>query len=131
MRNFIKTVVPTDGYEEVKKAGDRYVVHLEGVVDTETSIVECYECTTTEEPDMEQLGKELTEWKERLEQSEKKIVAKDRMKEIQELLNETDYIVIKKAEGIDISEYDEKYDGDFLVWRDALRVEYNELEKLI
>lgn len=52
-----------------------------------------------------------------------------RMDEIQGLLSTTDYIVLKKAEGIDISSYDEQYDGDFLAWRQSLREEYNELEQ--
>ena len=51
-----------------------------------------------------------------------------RMDEILSLLAGTDYIVLKKAEGIDISGYDAKYDGDFLAWRQGLRDEYNELE---
>lgn len=51
-----------------------------------------------------------------------------RMDEILALLRDTDYIVIKKSEGIDISLYDEKYSGDFLSWRQSLRNEFNELE---
>lgn len=50
------------------------------------------------------------------------------MDEILSLLAETDYIVLKKAEGIDISGYDAKYNGDFLSWRQSMRDEYNELE---
>ena len=52
-----------------------------------------------------------------------------RMAEIQSLLQQTDYIVLKKAEGIDISNYDERYQPTFLEWRQALRDEYNELEQ--
>lgn len=57
----------------------------------------------------------------------------DRMAEIETLLQDTDYIVIKKAEGRDISEYNDatrhpEYGGDFLAWRQALREEYNRLE---
>lgn len=55
---------------------------------------------------------------------------RQRMGEIQGLLASTDYIVLKKAEGIDISEYNEQYDGDFLSWRQGLRDEYNKLEGL-
>jgi hypothetical protein len=51
-----------------------------------------------------------------------------RMDEILTLLRDTDYIVLKKSEGIDISLYDEKYGGDFLSWRQSLRNEFNELE---
>lgn len=54
-----------------------------------------------------------------------------RMEEIRGLLSTTDYIVLKKAEGIDISSYDEQYDGDFLAWRQALRDEYNQLEETL
>ena len=50
------------------------------------------------------------------------------MEEILSFLNNTDYIVLKKAEGLDISSYDEQYDGDFLAWRQGLRDEYNQLE---
>ena len=57
----------------------------------------------------------------------------DRMAEIETLLQDTDYIVLKKAEGRDISEYNDptlhpEYGGDFLAWRQALREEYNKLE---
>ena len=56
-----------------------------------------------------------------------------RMDEIRNLLAQTDYIVIKKSEGEDISKYDNEelypqYGGDFLGWRASLRAEYNELE---
>lgn len=57
-------------------------------------------------------------------------IRQQHMDEILSLLADTDYIVLKKAEGIDISSYDEQYDGDFLAWRQALRDEYNQLEKL-
>ncbi|MBO4787055.1 MAG: hypothetical protein J5510_08310 [Prevotella sp.] len=56
-------------------------------------------------------------------------IARQRMSEIQGLLADTDYIVLKKAEGIDISSYDAEYDGDFLAWRQGLRNEYNQLEE--
>ena len=57
----------------------------------------------------------------------------DRLADIQARLAETDYIVLKKAEGRDISEYNDatlhpEYGGDFLAWRQALREEYNALE---
>ena len=51
-----------------------------------------------------------------------------RMEEIRQELAATDYIVIKRAEGIDITEYDERYQPNFLEWRAGLRREYNELE---
>ena len=55
-------------------------------------------------------------------------LTRQRMEEILSFLNNTDYIVLKKAEGLDISSYDEQYDGDFLAWRQGLRDEYNQLE---
>lgn len=55
-------------------------------------------------------------------------VKRQRMEQIKQLLFDTDYIIIKKVEGYDISQYDAQYDGDFLAWRNALREEYNELE---
>jgi hypothetical protein len=55
-------------------------------------------------------------------------IKRQRMDEIRQQLSDTDYIIIKKAEGIDISEYNERYEGDFLAWRQRLRNEYNQLE---
>lgn len=65
MRRFMKVVVPTDGYEEVKKIGSKWLIHLEGTPTGEPSdaLVECYECVVDEEPDLEVLGEELQEWK--------------------------------------------------------------------
>ena len=51
-----------------------------------------------------------------------------RMDEIRQQLSDTDYIVLKKAEGQDISPYDVKYNGNFLAWRQGLRDEYNRIE---
>lgn len=56
---------------------------------------------------------------------------RERMGQIQSLLQETDYIIIKKVEGYDISSYDAQYDGDFMGWRESLRDEYNQLESEI
>lgn len=61
MRNFIKTIVPTGGYTEVKQVGNKWVVHLEGVADGE--ITTCYECMTNDEPDLAVLSQELQEYK--------------------------------------------------------------------
>lgn len=56
-------------------------------------------------------------------------LVRQRMEEIISFLNNTDYIVLKRAEGIDISSYDKQYDGNFLQWRQSLRNEYNQLEQ--
>ena len=61
MRQFIKTITPTEGYQEVKQVGKRYVVHLEGVADGD--ITTCYECMTDSEPNLAELTQELQEWK--------------------------------------------------------------------
>lgn len=62
MRRFVKTTVPSDGYEEVRKVGERYVVHMEPVSNGDGSVT-CYECMTDSEPDMEVLGADLQAWK--------------------------------------------------------------------
>lgn len=53
---------------------------------------------------------------------------RERMEQIRQALADTDYIIIKKVEGYDISSYDAQYDGDFMGWRQDLRDEYNRLE---
>ena len=65
MRRFIKTVVPVEGYEEVKKVGNSYVVHMEPVSPNgdDSDTVECYETMTDDEPDMAALTEELRQWK--------------------------------------------------------------------
>lgn len=128
MRQFIKVTVPTEGYEEVKKLGPVYIVHLEGT-EQEDGSIKCYECSMTEAPDMEQLSTELQEWKAYIAHIEQQTERQERMKVILQELADTDYIVLKRAEGIDISEYDEKYKPNFLDWRQALRDEYNQLEE--
>ena len=62
MRRFVKTTVPSDGYEEVRKVGERYVVHLEPADNGDGSAT-CYECMTDSEPDMTALGADLQAWK--------------------------------------------------------------------
>jgi hypothetical protein len=82
-------------------------------------------------PSVEQLaewGYEEVEEPEPYQPTEEDL-KEQRKQEILRLLADTDYIVLKKAEGIDISEYDERYQPTFLEWRQALRDEYNELEQ--
>lgn len=62
MRRFVKTSVPSDGYEEVRKVGERYVVRMEPVSNGDGSVT-CYECMTDSEPDMAVLGADLQAWK--------------------------------------------------------------------
>jgi hypothetical protein len=63
MRRFVKTTVPSDGYEEVRKVGERYVVHMEPVINGDGSVT-CYECMTDMEPDMTALARDLEMYKE-------------------------------------------------------------------
>jgi len=62
MRRFVRTSVPAEGYEQVKKVGEKWLVHLDGTP-VEGGLIECYECMTTEEPDMAELTAELQTWK--------------------------------------------------------------------
>ena len=64
MRRFVRTSVPVEGYEQVKKVGERWLVHLEGTpAGEQQDTLECYECMTTEEPDIAELTAELQTWK--------------------------------------------------------------------
>ena len=69
MRRFVKTVVQADGYEEVRKVGERYVIHMEPVSNGDGSVT-CYECMTDDVPDMAVLGEELKVWKEYIAERE-------------------------------------------------------------
>ena len=84
MRQFIRTVVATEGYQEVKKVGTRYVVHLEPVENEEEGTMTCYECMTDEEPDMNVLRTELDEYKEYVRQAELRVMKKQKVKELQD-----------------------------------------------
>lgn len=61
MKRFIKTIVPTEGYEEVKKIGNKWLVHLEPQVDGEATT--CYEIMVNEQPVIATLTADLQEWK--------------------------------------------------------------------
>ena len=62
MRRFVRTSVPAEGYEQVKKVGEKWLVHLEGTP-VEGGLIECYECMTDGEPDIAELTAELQTWK--------------------------------------------------------------------
>lgn len=78
MRRFVMTTVPADGYEEVKKVGERYVVHLEPVSNGDGS-VDCYECMTDGEPDLTALTADLQTWKEYLRQLELGVARQEKL----------------------------------------------------
>lgn len=81
MREFIKMIVPTEGYQEVKKVGKKYVVHLDGVIG-EGGVTTCYECMTDSEPDLVILNEELQEYKAHYE---KMNLEKAKQKKLSEL----------------------------------------------
>jgi len=62
MRRFVRTSVPAEGYEQVKKVGEKWLVHLEGTP-VEGGLIECHECMTDNEPDIAELTAELQTWK--------------------------------------------------------------------
>jgi len=64
MKRFIKTTIPANEYKQVKRIGEKWLVHLEpSEVDQETGTVTCYEVMVDSEPDLVELGGELQEWK--------------------------------------------------------------------
>lgn len=84
MRQFVRTSVPTEKYQEVKKVGERYVCHFEPVEDKEVGVMKCYECIVAEEPDMEALRADLATWKAYLTQKELELAKKSKVKEVLE-----------------------------------------------
>lgn len=82
MTKFIKTVVPTEGYQEVKQIGEKYVVHLDPTVGEDTT--ECYECIVDGFPDMEELEDELTAYKGHLAEVELEIAKWQKIAELEE-----------------------------------------------
>lgn len=82
MTKFIKTVVPTEGYREVKQIGEKYVVHLSPSFGEDTT--ECYECIVDSFPDMEELEDELTAYKGHLAEVELDIAKGQKIAELEE-----------------------------------------------
>lgn len=56
---------------------------------------------------------------------------RERMMAIEDELRSMDYLTSKYIDGEDMSEYDDKYGGDWKAYRHGLREEYNQLEKKI
>lgn len=65
MEKFVKTIVPQEDYKEITKIGEQYIVHLRG--ERKGDMIECYECTTVIEPDIEEISSELDEYLQGLE----------------------------------------------------------------
>lgn len=110
MRRFVKTTVPADGYEEIRKVGERYIVHMEPVSNGDGSVT-CYECMTNDEPDMEVLARDLEIYKEYINQIELKIAKSEKCKEIQ------DYDISDNVNSFEIRRGGEKF-TDYWIDRD-------------
>ena len=54
---------------------------------------------------------------------------RERMMAIEDELRSMDYLTSKYIDGEDMSEYDDRYGGDWKAYRHGLRVEYSRLEK--
>lgn len=108
MRQFIKTVVATDGYKEIEQRGDKYVVHLLPVEDKENQTVTCWETMTDAEPDMAALGSELEAFQSHLSEVELRIAKQQKIAEIAayDVSTAVNGFIIKTA------------DGDFTEWLD-------------
>lgn len=81
MRQFIRTTVPSDSYQEIKQIGNKYLVHLDAESDGNDGIL-CYEILVDSEPNLEDLQIELNLWKLHLQAIELRIVKNQKFKEI-------------------------------------------------
>lgn len=82
MRQFIKTVVATDGYKEIEQRGDKYVVHLLPVEDKESGTTACWETMTDAEPDIAALTSELEAFRLHIADVELRIAKQQKIAEI-------------------------------------------------
>lgn len=80
MIRFMKVTVATDGYQQIKQIGDRYVVHLEPTVNGEET--ECYEYIVDEEPNIEYLTSQLQEWKQYISARQLEFAKVDKCKQL-------------------------------------------------
>ena len=85
MRRFVRTSVPAEGYEQVKKVGEKWLVHLEGTpAGEQQDTLECYECMTAIEPDIAELTAELQTWKAYVAERELAVVKMVKKQELTE-----------------------------------------------
>ena len=80
MTQFMKVSVPAEGYAEVSRIGNLYVVHLDGVQNG--SMIDCYECTTEDTPDINQLQNDLVDWKNYIAGKDLKFVKEAKCKDL-------------------------------------------------
>lgn len=81
MIRFMKVSILASEYEDVKKIGNTYIVHLDKK-NVEDDMIECYECSVNEEPNLEELNKELVSWKEYISNIILKNAKLEKIKEI-------------------------------------------------
>ena len=81
MRNFIKTVIPKENYQQLKQIGNQWVVHLDSV--SKDDMIECYECITYEEPNLEKLEQELEEYLVHIKQRQLKRAISQKILELE------------------------------------------------
>ena len=81
MIRFMKVSILASEYEDVKKIGNTYIVHLDKK-NVEDDMIECYECSVNEEPNLEELNKELASWKEYISNIILKNAKLEKIKEI-------------------------------------------------
>jgi hypothetical protein len=120
--NFIKTIIPTDSFQQVTTMGNKYIVNIDAN-DLNDGTTECYQCMVYNEPDIEALEAELETWKSHRHLRAATIGRQIRMKEILAQLAATDYLALKAFEGEDMSEHP--------TWKEdraSLRAEYRQLE---
>ena len=79
----MKVSILASEYEDVKKIGDVYIVHLDKK-NVEDDMIECYECSVNEEPNIEKLNEELGEWKSYIANVMLKNAKINKIKEIKE-----------------------------------------------
>lgn len=77
----MKVSILASEYEDVKKIGNTYIVHLDKK-NVEDDMIECYECSVNEEPNLEELNKELVSWKEYISNIILKNAKLEKIKEI-------------------------------------------------
>lgn len=80
MTQFMKVSVPAEGYAEVSRIGNLYVVHLDGVQNG--SMIDCYECTTEDTPNIDRLQNDLVDWKNYIAGKDLKFVKEAKCKDL-------------------------------------------------
>lgn len=80
MTRFMKVSVPAEGYAEISRIGNLYVVHLDGV--QKDDMIECYEYITEDTPDVSQLQEDLVVWKNYIAEKELQFAKETKCKDL-------------------------------------------------